>query len=124
MVAEIKEALTDLSDVTSVDVRITVLNIELFAKHKREILGLIENMSYFQCAHSSEHIDIFGHGGGKKLSSETELPLLGAIPIDLEISQGGDSGIPLMISSPDSTTGHLFLDIAEKINDSDLRPSG
>ncbi len=82
---------------------------------KRKIFGLIENMSYFQCAHSSEHIDIFGHGGGEKLSEETGLPLLGAIPIDLAISQGGDSGIPLMISSPDSDTAHLFLDIAGKI---------
>ena len=103
---------TTPQEVALADVR---RSIELFAKHKREVVGLIENMSYFQCAHSSEHIDIFGHGGGEKLSEETGLPLLGAIPIDLAISQGGDSGTPLMISSPDSDTAHLFLDIAEKI---------
>ncbi len=89
--------------------------IGLFTKHKRQVLGIIENMSYFQCAHSLEHIDIFGHGGGEKLSRETGLPLLGAIPVDLEIGQGGDKGIPLMISSPTSDTAHIFQDIAIKI---------
>lgn len=89
--------------------------IELFSKQKREVLGFIENMSYFQCAHSAKHIDIFGHGGGEKLSQETGLPLLGAIPIDLEIGQGGDRGVPLMISSPTSDTARIFEDIAMKV---------
>ena len=89
--------------------------ISLFAKYNRTVLGLIENMSYFQCAHSAEQIKIFGQGGGKKLSRETGLPLLGDIPIDLGISQGGDSGVPLMISSPNSDTARIFLNIAGKI---------
>jgi len=72
-------------------------------------------MSYFQCTHSPEHINIFRYGGGEKLSRETGLPLLGAIPIDLEISQGGDKGIPLMISSPTSDTAHIFQNIAMQI---------
>ena len=89
--------------------------IGLFEKHKRQVLGIIENMSYFQCTHSPEHINIFGYGGGEKLSRETGLPLLGAIPIDLEISQGSDKGIPLMISSPTSDTAHIFQNIAMQI---------
>ncbi len=71
-------------------------------------------MSYFQCAHSTERLEIFGCGGGQKLSQETGLPLLGSIPIDMEISKTGDSGIPLMISSTTSETARIFLDIAMK----------
>jgi len=103
---------TTPQEVALADVRRAV---ELFAKMKRPVLGLIENMSYFQCSHSTERLEIFGSGGGQKLSLETGLPLLGAIPIDMEISKGGDSGVPLMISSPDSETAQIFLDMAMKI---------
>ncbi|MEA2085025.1 MAG: Mrp/NBP35 family ATP-binding protein [Thermodesulfobacteriota bacterium] len=97
---------TTPQEVALADVR---RSISLFTKYNRTVLGLIENMSYFQCAHSSEQIKIFGHGGGKTLSRETGLPLLGGIPIDPGISQGGDSGVPLMISSPNSDTARIFL---------------
>lgn len=102
---------TTPQEVALADVRRAV---ELFTKMERPVLGLIENMSYFQCAHSTEHLDIFGRGGGQKLSQETGLPLLGSIPIDMEISKTGDSGVPLMISSPTSETARIFLDIAMK----------
>lgn len=69
--------------------------VEFFTKTKRPALVFIENMSYFQCAHSTKRLEIFDHGGGQKLSQETGLPLLGAIPIDMEISRTGDSGGPL-----------------------------
>ena len=105
---------TTPQEVALADVR---RSIALFAKINRQILGLIENMSYFQADHSSEKIRIFGHGGGETLSRETGFPLLSAIPIDLAISRSGDSGVPLMISSPDSDTARLFLDIARKIED-------
>lgn len=97
-------------------------SIELFSKYKRPVLGLIENMSFFQCPHSAEHIDIFGHGGGEKLSQETGLPLLGAIPIDLELRQSGDRGVPLMISSPSSDTARIFHEIVLKIRKK-IRPN-
>ncbi|MCK5232285.1 MAG: Mrp/NBP35 family ATP-binding protein [Desulfobulbaceae bacterium] len=105
---------TTPQEVALADVR---RSISLFVKYNRTVLGLIENMSYFQCAHSLEQIKIFGHGGGKTLSRETGLPLLGGIPIDPGISQGGDSGVPLMISSPNSDTARIFLDIAGKIEE-------
>ena len=89
--------------------------IELFRKYDLNIIGLIENMSYFMCGHTSEPIEIFGGGGGTKLSKESGLPLLGVIPIELQIRAGGDLGIPLMVTAPDSKTGHIFQDIASKI---------
>lgn len=95
-----------------VDVR---RSIELFVKFKRKILGFIENMSYFQPNEYSKPINIFGKGGGKVLSKETGLPLLGVIPIDLEIAKGGDNGVPLMISSAESSAARIFQDVARKI---------
>ena len=77
-------------------------------------------MSYFICGHSAQPIEIFGHGGGEKLSQETGIPLLGNIPIDLELRQGGDAGMPLMVSKPDSDVGQIFQKaakaLAEKID--------
>jgi ATP-binding protein involved in chromosome partitioning len=90
-------------------------SIELFVKYKRNILGFVENMSYFQSDKSSEKINIFGEGGGETLSRETGLPLLGSIPIDLEISKGGDRGVPLLISAPDSDAATIFKDVAGKV---------
>jgi ATP-binding protein involved in chromosome partitioning len=91
--------------------------IELFKKFDIGIIGLVENMSYFFCGHTEKPIEIFGRGGGQKLSEEFGLPLLGKIPIDLEIVKGGDSGVPLMVSAPDSESGRIFQVIAEKIMD-------
>ena len=103
---------TTPQQVALIDVR---RSVELFLKYKRKILGFIENMSYFQADKSSAPINIFGQGGGEVLSRETGLPLLGAIPIDLEISRGGDSGVPLMISSPNCDCAGVFKEVAEKI---------
>jgi ATP-binding protein involved in chromosome partitioning len=106
---------TTPQEVALADVR---RSITLFKKVERNIVGLVENMSYFLCTHSAEHIEIFGSGGGEKLSKESGIPLLGAIPLDMELRQGGDSGVPLMVSSPDSETGRIFQTIAEKILES------
>jgi ATP-binding protein involved in chromosome partitioning len=89
--------------------------ISMFRKMDREILGIIENMSFFCCEHSSERIEIFGEGGGEALSSETGAPLLGVLPIDIDLRKGGDTGIPLMVESPDSPTGCIFREITDKI---------
>ena len=93
---------TTPQDISLADVRRA---ITLFRKHNLDMVGLVENMSYFVCGHSAQPIEIFGHGGGEKLSQETGIPLLGNIPIDLELRQGGDAGVPLMVSKPDSEVG-------------------
>ena len=91
--------------------------IGLFNKIEQPIVGLIENMSYFLNGNSTEPIEIFGHGGGVRLSQETGIPLLGTIPIDIELRQGGDNGVPIMVSAPNSLTGLIFQTIAQKISD-------
>ena len=110
---------TTPQEVALADVRRAV---ELFRKFDLKIIGLVENMSYFMCGHSSEPIEIFGRGGGKKLSKETGLPLLGSIPIEIEISKTGDSGTPLMVSVPNSETGRIFQTIAKAVTAEINRP--
>jgi ATP-binding protein involved in chromosome partitioning len=103
---------TTPQEVALADVR---RSIELFNKLSISIVGLVENMSGFFCGHTEKAIEIFGRGGGEKLSKEFGLPLLGKIPIDLAIGTGGDSGVPLMVSAPDSEPGRIFAVMAEKI---------
>jgi len=106
--------ITTPQEVALADVR---RSIALFNKIGQPIIGLIENMSYFLCNHSTKPIDIFGSGGGEKLSQEEDIPLFGAIPLDLELRQGGDNGVPLMVSAPGSATGLIFQTIAQKVSD-------
>ena len=91
--------------------------ITLFKKHNLRIAGLVENMSSFRPSPSAPPIEIFGHGGGERLSRETGLPLLGAIPFDLELGHGGDSGVPLLVSAPDSETGRIFQQVAQALRE-------
>ncbi len=96
--------------------------VGLFRKLDRRIIGLVENMAYFNCGHSAVPIEIFGHGGGEEFSRETGIPLLVSIPLDLEIRKGGDEGVPLMASAPISDAGQLFQSLAKKIVEMTARP--
>jgi len=91
--------------------------IHMFEEMNIGICGIVENMSYFSCSHSQERIAIFGSGGGETLSRETGLPLLGSIPIDLELGKGADRGDPLMIHLPESRTAGIFAVIAQAVID-------
>ncbi|KAF0188512.1 MAG: ATP-binding protein involved in chromosome [Desulfobulbaceae bacterium] len=105
---------TTPQDVALADVR---RSIGLFHKTGQKIIGLVENMSYFLTSPSAEPIEIFGHGGGEKLSRETGIPLLGRIPLDLELRKGGDNGVPLMVSAPESSAAAVFQKIGKQILD-------
>ena len=75
--------------------------------HQR-IAGVIENMSYLVCPHCGEHTDVFGSGGGEAVAAAltritgTQVPLLGQVPIDTRLREGGDEGKPLVLSTPDA----------------------
>jgi ATP-binding protein involved in chromosome partitioning len=71
-------------------------------------------MSYFVCPNCSHEADIFGHGGGEQMASELGVPFVGRIPIYQPIREGGDSGVPLMISEPDSPAARAFMSAAEQ----------
>jgi len=85
--------------------------IAMFAKVNVPILGIVENMSYFQTP-TGERIEIFGHGGGRAEAERQNLPFLGEIPLFTEIRISGDRGIPVVVSAPTEPSGQAFLRIA------------
>jgi ATP-binding protein involved in chromosome partitioning len=87
----------------------------MFRRLGTPILGIVENMAWFCCAHSDERIPIFGSGGGEALSRELELPLLDSLPIDIALRESGDRGEPLTASQPDSATSRAFARLAERV---------
>ena len=91
----------------------------MFSKVNVPILGLIENMSYFECPSDGVKYPIFGEGGGQKEADHLGVPLLGQIPIDIATRESGDQGKP--IAHPDNaehTTFKIFAEIAENIANS------
>ena len=89
--------------------------ISMFTQLRVPILGVVENMSGYICAHCGERTDIFGQGGGKALAEQYGLPFLGEIPLDPRVRVGGGDGQPLMAAAPDSPVGRIFRDVASHI---------
>ena len=89
--------------------------IAMFNKVNVPILGIVENMSYFT-APNGERVEIFGHGGGKSEAARQHVPFLGEVPIFTEIREGGDQGMPVVVSAPNHPAGKAFLQIAGAIN--------
>jgi ATP-binding protein involved in chromosome partitioning len=88
--------------------------IGMFEKVNVPILGIIENMSYFTTP-NGERVEIFGHGGGRAEAQRQEIPFLGEIPLFTQIREGGDSGIPVVVSAPSDPWGQAFIRIAETL---------
>lgn len=87
----------------------------MFDKVDVDLLGLVENMSYYLCPHCDERHEIFGHGGGRETAARLELEFLGEIPLDPAIRAGGDSGAPTMVAEPESPRGEAFASIARRV---------
>jgi ATP-binding protein involved in chromosome partitioning len=90
--------------------------IAMFQKVNVPILGIVENMSYFT-APNGDRIEIFGHGGGTAEAQRQSVPFLGEVPIFTEIRAGGDSGIPVAASAPDSAAGQAFFKVARSLQE-------
>ena len=88
--------------------------IAMFHKVNVPILGIVENMSYFT-APNGERVEIFGHGGGKEEAARQNVPFLGEVPIFTEIREGGDRGMPIVVSTPNHAAGKAFIQIAETV---------
>ena len=72
-------------------------------------------MSYFIAPDTGFRYNIFGEGGGEKLATTYGVPFLGAIPLGLEVREGGDLGVPVVVSHPDSPQALAFRKVAEEI---------
>ena len=79
------------------------------------VLGIVENMSYFECPHCGKPTALFGSGGGQRLADELELPLLGEIPMDPRILVGGDAGQPIVVGEPESSAARALTGVAERV---------
>lgn len=105
-------AVTTPQEVSLADVR---RGITAFRRLGVPIWGLVENMSYFVCPHCGERSELFGAGGGEQEAQRQGLPLLGRIPFDPAIREGGDRGVPVVIGAPDSPTAQEFRQIAQRL---------
>jgi ATP-binding protein involved in chromosome partitioning len=99
-------------DVALQDARKAIL---MFRQVRVEILGIVENMSYFQCPNCNHRTDVFSHGGGAATAAKYGVPFLGEIPLDIEIREGGDVGKPVVLARPDSAVGQAFVQIAGSV---------
>ncbi|HWM85446.1 MAG TPA: Mrp/NBP35 family ATP-binding protein [Kofleriaceae bacterium] len=103
---------TTPQEVAIIDV---VRAIAMFQKVEIPILGIVENMSFYRCPNCGHHDEVFSHGGGKRLAAEIKADFLGEIPIDTRIRFGGDSGVPVVVSAPDSEHATRFMEMASKV---------
>ena len=88
--------------------------IAMFQKVNVPILGIVENMSYFT-APGGERVEIFGHGGGRAEAARQNVAFLGEVPLFTEIREGGDRGVPVVVSAPDQPAGQAFIKIAQTL---------
>ncbi|MDQ2855734.1 MAG: Mrp/NBP35 family ATP-binding protein [Acidobacteriota bacterium] len=103
---------TTPQDVAVADVRRALRMFETVAI---PVLGVVENMSYFIAPDTGNRYDIFGEGGGKKLAAAYGVPFLGAVPLGIEVREGGDNGVPVVVSQPNSPQARAFRHVAEEV---------
>jgi ATP-binding protein involved in chromosome partitioning len=90
--------------------------LKMFQQLKVPVLGIVENMSYFVPPDLPDRqYDIFGSAGGEKTAQELEVPLLGCIPLEIPLRQGGDRGLPIVVEAPESASAKALTEIAQKI---------
>jgi ATP-binding protein involved in chromosome partitioning len=100
-------------DVAILDAR---KGLRMFQQLGVNVLGVVENMSYFVPPDAPDkQYDIFGSGGGEKLATELGVPLIGCVPLEIPVRQGGDSGTPIVVSQPDSASAKALVAIAKTV---------
>jgi ATP-binding protein involved in chromosome partitioning len=103
---------TTPQDVALIDAR---KGLHMFRKLETRVLGIVENMSGFECPECGHVEPIFGAGGGARTADELGLPLLGSVPLDPAVVVGGDTGAPVVLERPDSPSAKAFAEIAERV---------
>ena len=101
-------------DLSLIDAR---RGLAMFKKVNVPVLGIIENMSYFQCPHCGTQSDIFGHGGARHEAERLAVPFLGEIPLHMSIRTTSDSGTPVVESEPDGPHAAIYRAIGAKVRD-------
>jgi ATP-binding protein involved in chromosome partitioning len=89
--------------------------IEMFRQMKVDIVGIVENMSYFICPHCQHEVDIFSKGGAEKTAKQFDAAFLGSIELDPEIRRAGDSGTPAVLGGEDSKHAKSLFEFARRV---------
>jgi ATP-binding protein involved in chromosome partitioning len=101
-------------DLSLIDAR---RGLAMFKKVNVPVLGIVENMSYFQCPHCGTQSDIFGHGGARHEAERLGVPFLGEIPLHMSIRETSDSGTPVVESEPHGPYAQIYRAIGAKVRD-------
>jgi ATP-binding protein involved in chromosome partitioning len=89
---------------------------KMFQRMDVPVLGIVENMSYFECPDCGKKSNLFGSGGGLRLANELGLPLLAEIPLYAQVLSGGDVGRPIIVAEPDSPAGRALMDLGGRVS--------
>ena len=101
-------------DLSLIDAR---RGLAMFRKVNVPVLGIVENMSFFQCPHCGARSDIFGHGGARHEAERLGVPFLGEIPLHMSIRETSDLGHPVVESDPDGPHAAIYRTIAGHVRD-------
>ena len=101
-------------DLSLIDAR---RGLAMFKKVNVPVLGIVENMSYFQCPQCGTRSDIFGHGGARQEAERMGVPFLGEIPLHMSIRATSDAGTPVVDSEPDGPYAAIYREIGSKVRD-------
>ena len=88
---------------------------KMFERVHVPVLGIVENMSYFESPDTGKPLAIFGSGGGQRLADELDIPLLGNVPLYPPVLEGGDTGMPIVVAEPRSAAARALTAVAEKV---------
>jgi ATP-binding protein involved in chromosome partitioning len=89
--------------------------IGMFRRVNVPVLGIVENMSYFQCPECGTRADIFGHGGARHEAERQGVPFLGEVPLHIEIREKSDAGLPVVATDPDGAHAKIYREIAARV---------
>jgi ATP-binding protein involved in chromosome partitioning len=89
--------------------------IEMFRQMKVDLVGVVENMSYFVCPHCNHEIDIFSRGGAERTAQQFGVPFLGSIQLDPELRKAGDSGKPAVLEGENSPLAKSLYDFTRRV---------
>src|SRR5690242_10444871 len=90
---------------------------KMFERVNVPVLGIVENMSWFECPHCGKPSALFGSGGGERLARALELPLLGQVPLYPRVLEAGDQGQPIVVAEPASSAAKALVHIAERVRE-------
>jgi ATP-binding protein involved in chromosome partitioning len=89
--------------------------VKMFQRTGVPVLGIVENMSWFECPHCGKPTALFGTGGGQKLADECEIPLLAQIPLYPRVMEGGDTGRPVVAVDETSPAAKAIIALADRL---------